>query len=161
MKFRKMTGRIFLHSTGRMDLKASAFLMLLVLVIVELYGDYLYVGIFYYIITFFCAGFVGIIFYPRPFFLSGIFLSLTATLWFYYSHNFSTGRPDGGLVLGHVFSYPGYVLGIVVSAYISRIYSAGYFSTFLIAVLGTLIGFLLTQTGVCMTLMSCSWLYVN
>lgn len=128
-----------------LDLKISILIIFSVIFSVEMSGDYLFVGSWYYIATLLFGLALGAVLYPRPFFLSGVISALTFTLWLYAKHNSSSSRPEGLLVLGHALSLPGAFLGLIISALIIRHIHASHTTTFTLSVIGVLVGFFVSQ----------------
>jgi hypothetical protein len=140
-----------------LDLKISISIILAVIFFVEVSGDNLFIGSWYYAITLFAGLVLGTVFYPKPFFLCGVISALVFSLWLYVQHNVSSVRPEGLLVLGHMFSLPGAFLGLIISALIIKNIHTSHAMTFTLSVIGVLVGFFINQAIVCSTLMHCRY----
>ncbi|HAQ27767.1 hypothetical protein [Stutzerimonas nitrititolerans] len=117
-------------------------------------GDPIYVGLWYYFIVPAIALGLAATFQTKPLFLLGSSLGITATLLAYMSVNWSAARPEGLLVLGHLFSLPGAAIGIALAASLAN-RSQRTVTVLLLGFFGLLSGFLINQFVVCNTLMWC------
>lgn len=119
---------------------------MLVLGVVLIFGDAMYVGLWYYIVVPLGALIIALPFKPRPLFLCGLSLGIVVTFFSYLSMNYFSKRPDGLIILGHLFSLPGAALGVIFSAFLARKKSkVTILGALLLGVLGVLIGFYLNQ----------------
>lgn len=119
-----------------------------------LFGDPLYIGIWYYLVVPTAAIAIGVMASAKPLFLLGTSLAVSVTLLIYAAVNLSLARPEGLLALGHLFSLPGAAAGTLIGAFLSRRLSRPI-SVLALGFAGTLVGFLLNQLVVCNTLMWC------
>ena len=125
------------------------------IIIVLIFGDVLYVGLWYYIAIPVVAFLLTMPFKPKHLFLTGIAITLQLTLTTYLYINFKSERPEGLLVPGHVMSLPGLAIGIlVVSMYAkNKLYKP--YMMLSIGFSGALLGFGINQLIICNTLMYC------
>lgn len=119
-----------------------------------LFGDPLYVGIWYYLMVPVAAITIGVMAHAKPLFLLGTSLAASVTLLVYAAFNLSLAKPEGLLALGHLFSLPGAAAGTLIGAFLSRRLSRPI-SVLALGFTGTLVGFFLNQLVVCNTLMWC------
>jgi hypothetical protein len=145
MLFNSRVSEVVRNSDSVLDLKVSILIIFVALFSVGVSGDYLFIGVWYYAVTLLVGLVLGVVFYPRPFFLSGVISALTFTLWFYAQQNISSVRPEGLLVLGHIFSLPGAFLGLIVSAFIIKNICTSHAVSFVISAVGVLVGFFVSQ----------------
>jgi hypothetical protein len=119
-------------------------------------GDALYIGLWYYLfVPFAILGLCAII-RPKPFFFFGASLALSITFISYLLINWGASRPDGLLGLGHLFSLPGALIGVLIAASISKrhVFVGSPLAT-IVGFLGVSLGFLSNQLLVCNTVMWC------
>lgn len=119
-----------------------------------LFGDPLYVGIWYYLMVPIAAIAIGVMARAKPLFLLGTSLAASVTLLVYAAINLLLARPEGLLALGHLFSLPGAAAGTVIGAFLTRRLSRPI-SVLALGFAGTLVGFFLNQLVVCNTVMWC------
>ena len=98
------------------DAGIAASVTIALFAIVTAKGDALYAGLWYYVavplaILGLCAAFK-----PPPAFITGASIALTTIFLAYLSINWSASRPKGLLVLGHMFSLPGALIGGLLAA---------------------------------------------
>ena len=83
-------------------------------------GDPIYLGIWSYLIVWFClVGLVQIAKAP-PLLTTGAAVALAASFLFYWAWQAPFPRPEGLLGLGHLFSLPGLGIAVVIGAVIAR-----------------------------------------
>ena len=138
------------------DTFIATFISLIVIFISLTKGDALYLGTWYYftvpaIILSLCA-----IIKPAPLFLTGASLGIAITILCVMSVNWNASRPEGLLGLGHIFSLPGAIIGVLLAAKKAR----GQFiqlpyTSLSMGLGGILIGYLINQTIICNTVMWC------
>lgn len=99
----------------------------------------------------------GLILRAPALFLTGTTAAAIASLLIYMKIMVSLARPEGLLVLGHLFSMPGMLVGTGVSAWLLRYRVKASLSWLVagIAFLGAAIGFMIAQMILCSTLMYC------
>ena len=125
------------------------------LAMVFLLGDQMYVGIWYYIVIPFSAFILTVLLKPSSFYLTGVGLAILVSYTPYYWQNLASTNPEGLLGLGHVFSLPGFFLGIILSAfYLKNKGKSAYFAA-LIGFSGPLLGYVINQLVVCNSVMYC------
>lgn len=90
----------------------------------------------------------------RSFFLAGVAMVTYLTLLIYLSINWFATNPEGFLVVGHLLSLPGLVIGAMVLSRRDRP-TYGPAASILIGAIGASGGFLLAQGVVCNTVMHC------
>ena len=126
------------------------------MVLVLIFGDAMYIGIWYYLAVPIAALLIAWGFKSPPLFQAGAVLGLSVTFLIYLSLNWNAERPEGLLGLGHLSSLPGAAIGLILSAYIAKIRSiAGVWVGFTMGLLGVLAGFFINQVVVCNTVMWC------
>lgn len=140
-----------------MDLVISAVIALVVVVTVSLIGDYLYMGIWYYILIPIVAYFISIFARPKRFFFVGVSLAITLSYIPYFYYNITAYRPEGLLGLGHMFSLFGMALGIVLAALYAKKKSLSPLWLLVLGFAGAFLGFLINQMIVCNTVMHCAF----
>ena len=119
-------------------------------------GDALYMGLWYYavvplVILGICASLR-----TAPLFLSGASLAIAITILSIMSVNWHRTRPEGLLGLGHLFSLPGAIVGVLLAGALSKRKSVlTPFSAFLFGFGGLLGGYFANQFVVCNTVMWC------
>lgn len=143
------------------DMFLAVFISLLVIFLSWIKGDALYLGIWYYItvpavILSLCA-----VIRPAPLFLTGASLGIAITLLCVMSVNWSSSRPEGLLGLGHVFSLPGAIVGVLLAAVAAKKNHVRlYYISLLMGLGGLLVGYLINQVVVCNTVMWCGLLSI-
>ncbi|MBS4017781.1 hypothetical protein [Azonexus hydrophilus] len=90
----------------------------------------------------------------RSFYLSGVAVVIYLTLVSYLSINWFSANPEGFLVVGHLLSLPGLVIGAIALSLQDRP-TYGPAASILLGATGASIGFLLAQGVVCNTVMYC------
>ena len=96
------------------------------------------------------------IFKPKPLFQTGLALAISMVTLAYLSINWIDETPEGLLGLGHLFSLPGGVLGILISGRFIKVFKVkAVFVSLILGFMGFFIGFLINQIIVCNTLMWC------
>lgn len=122
---------------------------------VLIYGDALYIGIWYYIAIPAMAFLLTLPFKPQKYFLSSISIVILLTYIPYYYYNLTAKQPEGLLGLGHLFSLPGLAIGIILAG----IYLSGKVQTqlytFSIGFAFSIFGFFINQIFVCSTVLYC------
>lgn len=151
-----------LNSESRMinsffqDVVGFTFVLLLLIFTVLIQGDSLYVGLWYYFAVAGTAFVITVLIRPRPGFLTGVSVALAMIFVFYLQINQGGSRPDGLLVLAHLFSLPGALIGLLAAGWVVRQRTASSsIAALLLAMLGVTIGFFLNQLLLCRTLMYC------
>lgn len=96
-------------------------------------------------------------------FITGTTAAAIASLLLYMKVMLNQPHPDGLLVLGHLFSLPGLLIGTSVSAWLlrHRIKASLPWLVAGIAFMGAALGFLAAQMVVCNTLMYCGVLSIR
>lgn len=140
----------------RLDITLAAVIVLSVISIVMIKGDALHLGLWYYFAVPLAFLSISAALRTKPLFNFGISLALAITLVSYLVVNWRASRPEGLLGLGHIFSLPGAVVGLFISAAVlkSKV-PAGPFAAFVIGVSGLLGGFFINQLLLCNTVMWC------
>ena len=139
-----------------LDAGLAAIVSLAVVATVMLKGDALFVGVWYYVTV--PLIFVGMsaALSVRPLFLLGVALALSTTFFAYLAINWRAARPEGMLVLGHLFSLPGAAIAVVITALVLKRFPLVHPVAALISGYCALIaGFLLNQLLVCNSLIWC------
>ena len=90
----------------------STFVPLLVII----YGDYLYAGLWYYLVIPLAAWLVAVFFYSGSGFLSGLAIALALEYLLFWQMNWRADHQEGLLGLVHLFSVPGVLLGVIYAA---------------------------------------------
>lgn len=121
-------------------------------------GDPLYVGIWYYIAIPAVTYLITLPFQPKPYFLTGLALATQLTYAPYFYHHLFSVRPEGLIGLGHLFSLPGLIIGVLVSGFIFNKVAVRTFYRMAGAFIIPLLCFLLNQLIVCNTKMYCGGL---
>jgi hypothetical protein len=148
-----------MQPTSRMtDIAVALGLGAAVLAATFLRGDPLYVGRWYYAVTW--VGLVGIVQLARvpPLFSTGASAALATSFLLYWAWQASLAQPDGLLGLGHLVSLPGLVLAALIAAIAIRRRRLSAAATFGIALLSCCAGFALAQTIACRSVMYCGTL---
>ncbi|MBP5077720.1 hypothetical protein HUS84_27905 [Pseudomonas chlororaphis] len=99
------------------DLAYSVLLIAPAVLYVSLGANPLYTGAWYLIAVPLATVVLGVILRVPALFLTGATAAAVGTLLIYMNIMFSLEHPDGLLALGHVFSMPGMLAGIGVSAW--------------------------------------------
>ena len=140
----------------------AAFATVIALVVVStvmVKGDALYIGLWYYFAVPIVILGIGAALRTKPMFLFGISVAIAVTLIFYMSINWRATRSEGLLGLGHLFSLPGAVVGVLIAAtLLKHKATASLFIAFLFGFIGLLGGFFLNQLAVCNTVFYCGQL---
>ena len=128
---------------------------LISIAIVLIFGDALYIGLWYYIVIPVVAFTLTFPFKTKELFLTGTSIAIQLTIIPYLYINITAERPGGLLGLGHLFSLPGLAVGIIVgSIYVKNKYKKPYIMLS-IGFVASLSGFLINQIIICNTLMYC------
>jgi len=138
-----------------MDRALFILISLLSITIVLIFGDALYVGFWYYIAIPLVAFLLTLPFKPHQLFLTGISLVIQLTLITYLYINLTTERPEGLLVLGHLFSLPGLAVGIIATSIYVKSKSKNKYIMLAIGFSGASLGFVINQLIICNTLIYC------
>lgn len=141
------------------DTGLAAAISLTVVTVVVLFGDPLYLGVWYYLVVPFVI--VGICFAirPAPMFLTGAATAITTSLLAVMVVNWTAAKPEGLLGLGHIFSLPGGVMAAIVSAFFARSTAgAKPVKQFALGFVGFGLGYFVNQLVVCNTVMWCGFL---
>lgn len=139
-----------------LDLKLAASVVAAVLVLVLFKGDALYLTIGYYVLVPLAFLWPCAAVRVKPPFLLGVSLALSISLIAYSAINWRAARPEGLLVLGHLFSLPGSAFGVAVAIiFLLRSTSSSLLVAFAFGFTGTAVGFLVNQLLVCNSLMWC------
>ncbi|WP_440873650.1 hypothetical protein [Thalassotalea sp. PLHSN55] len=128
---------------------------LISIVIVLVIGDYLYMGIWYYLAIPVVAYLLSLPFKPQNFFLTGISLAILLSYIPYFYFNITAIRPEGLLGLGHLFSLFGLALGIIFAGFYLKNKSLKPLPTLIMSFGISLSGFLFNQLVVCNTVFYC------
>ncbi|AWY44193.1 hypothetical protein DKY63_31500 [Pseudomonas putida] len=141
----------------RDDLACSILLFVPVLLYANMGVDPLYAGVWYLLGVPLAALVPGLILRVPALFLTGTTAAVIASLLVYMNIMFSLPRSEGLLVLGHLFSMPGLLVGAGVSAWLlrCRVKASLPWLVAAIAFLGAIIGFMIAQMILCSTLMYC------
>ncbi|MFJ4371095.1 hypothetical protein ACIP1T_00585 [Pseudomonas japonica] len=145
------------------DLAYSILLISPVLLYANMGADPLYTGTWYLLGMPVAMLLPGLILRAPALFLTGTTAAAIASLLIYAKIMFSLARPDGLLVLGHLFSTPGMLVGTGMSAWLLR-YRVKASLPWLVAgigFLGAALGFMVAQIIVCNTLMYCGVLSIG
>ena len=134
---------------------------LISIVTVLVIGDYMYIGIWYYLAIPIVAYLLSLPFKPQSFFLTGISLTIILSYIPYFYYNITALRPEGLLGLGHLFSLFGLALGILFAGFYLKEKSLKPLSTLTISFIISFSGFFLNQLVVCNTLLYCGKLLSN
>lgn len=139
------------------DLAYSILLITLVLLYARMGADPLYAGSWYLFSVPLTTLLLGLILRVPALFLTGTTVAAIVSLLIYMKIRLDLVRPEGLLVLGHLFSMPGMLLGTGVSAWLLRYRVKATLSWLVagIAFLGAAIGFMIAQMILCSTLMYC------
>jgi hypothetical protein len=139
------------------DLACSILLFAPVFLYASVGADPFYSGAWYLLGVPVAALLPGLILLAPALFLTGTTAAAIASLLIYMKVMFSLARPEGLLVLGHLFSMPGLLPGTGVSAWLLkyRVKASLPWLVAGIAFLGAVIGFMIAQTILCSTLMYC------
>ena len=141
------------------DTYFSISLLIAVVVLVLIFGDAMYIGIWYYLLIPIITLLITWGFKSPPLFQTGAVLGLSITFLIYLSLNWNAERPEGLLGLGHLFSLPGAAIGLVFSAYFLKMRNIfGASIGFTLGLFGVLVGFFMNQVVVCNTVMWCGLL---
>ncbi|WP_233080872.1 hypothetical protein [Rheinheimera soli] len=147
--------------TLSLDLKLFMASIVLMLCVVLLFGDAMFVGLWYYVAVPVAAALLVWPFKPRPLFLFGVSIGLDITFAVYLCINYFSNQPEGLLGLGHLFSLPGAALGLIICAFLMRRgFGTTIWAALLLGIVGTLLGFIINQLVVCNTVMWCGPLTV-
>jgi len=126
------------------------------LVIIGIKGDALYLGVYYYLVSFAILATIFYLAKAKPAFSFAISFIYVSSVIIYMTFNWFTDKPEGLLGLGHTFSMPGFVVGLILSLiYIKRSKQESNINVFFIGALTTTIGFLINQLIICNTFFDC------
>lgn len=146
-------------TVGRRDDLAYSILMIVGLVLYASTGaDTLYASVWYLLGTPLLIIVWSLILGLPALFLTGATAAAVGTLLIYICTMSTMEHRDGLLVLGHVFSVPGMLVGIGIVAWVLR-QRLKVTSPWLVAAVGfagTALGFMAAQLVVCNTLMYCA-----
>ena len=138
----------------RTDLVIAAAISLIPVVSMLVFGNMLFVGLWYYLLVPAATLTLAIVMRAKPLFLSGASLAIAVTLLTYMYINWSSTRPEGLLVLGHLFSLPGAAVGMALAIFLGfRLKHPALL--LVIGIGGTACGFLANQLLVCNSLLWC------
>ena len=133
--------------------------LLLPLLVVAVKGDPLYVGLWYYLVLPLAVVGGAALARPGRWFLVGVAAAVSLSLLAYQWIQLTRARPEGLLVLGHLFSLPGAFIGGLGVAIIARLRGwKGSLRLFWIGLGTAAAGFMIAQTIICNTLMYCGML---
>ncbi|MFJ4373325.1 hypothetical protein ACIP1T_11955 [Pseudomonas japonica] len=114
--------------------------------IILIYGDYLYIGIWYYLVIPLAAWLIAIWLGSRTGFMSGLAIALALEYILFLQFNWRAEHQEGMVGIVHFFSLPGAVLGMVSCAYLlKRISTSSWLVVLLLSCVSVLIGFTLAQ----------------
>lgn len=136
----------------------TGYLLLIATVLIA--GDSLYTTYLYPVIAPIVALEVCSWAKPRKFYLAGVAITVYLTLLGYLSINWLSTNPDGFLVVGHLLSLTGLVIGSIVLSTQDRP-AYGPAATLLLGAMSASVGFLLAQGIVCNTVMYCGALSIG
>ena len=142
--------------TRNADVSFSLVVPLALVVFVLLRGDPIYLGLWYYLTV--PAVVVAVLYAltSPAFFVPGATFGLSATFLVYWFVQFQRAQPEGLLGLGHLFSVPGALLGLLIARYAVRAFPGiGPVWSFVLALVGSGLGFAAAQGVVCNTAMWC------
>jgi hypothetical protein len=128
---------------------------LISIVIVLIKGDFIHVGIWYYLAIPIVAYLLSLPFQPQNFFLTGVSLTILLSYIPYFYYNITVQKSEGLLGLGHFSSMFGLALGIILAGFYLKEKSLKPLSVLTISLVISFSGFLLSQLVVCNTLMYC------
>src|SRR6185436_628801 len=138
------------------DVALSLVAPLALVLFVLLRGDPIYIGVWYYLAVPAVAIALFYALKSPAYFISGATLALSFTFLAYWLVQFQPGRPEGLLGLGHVFSVPGALLGLLIARYAVKVLpDIGAIWTSSLALIGCAIGFAAAQLVMCNTYMWC------
>ncbi|MCY1410284.1 hypothetical protein D9M71_256500 [compost metagenome] len=132
----------------------SFLVWVLVYLILGVKGDLLFVGMWY------CFSFPAFLFLLAAFFkpvspfCSGVSVGTCITFLFYFYRAWNSGPADGLLGLGHVFSVPGILVGILMAGILQR-HLKGALQRFSVSLFMVLIGFFFAQIALCNSVLWC------
>lgn len=142
----------------RVDLAYSTVMLIALVLYASASGGTLYAGFWYpvaipLLIVVWC-----LILGTPAYFLTGTTAATVVTLLIYINIISTTEHPDGLLVLGHLFSIPGMLMGIGIAAWAlkHRLTATLPWIVASIGFVGAALGFLAAQLIVCNSLMYCS-----
>jgi len=124
-------------------------------------GDFMYIGIWYYLAIPIVAYLLSLPFKSQDFFLTGISLTILLSYIPYFYYNITALRPEGLLGLGHILSLFGLALGIIFAGFYLKDKSLKPLYTLIISFGISFSGFFLNQLVVCNTLLYCGKLLSN
>ncbi|WP_077046970.1 hypothetical protein [Pseudomonas sp. KK4] len=141
----------------RHDLAYSLLLFAPILLYASMGADPLYSGFWYLLGVPVAALVPGLILRAPALFLTGTTAAAIASLLVYMKVMLSHARPEGLLVLGHLFSMPGMLVGAGVAAWLLKYRVKARLPWIVAGVgfLGAALGFLLAQMILCSTMMHC------
>ncbi|MDP1892525.1 MAG: hypothetical protein Q8K87_00075 [Hydrogenophaga sp.] len=94
----------------------------------------------------------------RPYYLSGVAVIVYLSMLIYLSINWFSSNPEGFLVIGHLLSLPGLVIGSIALAKWDHVGTHGHAASLFLGTVGAGIGFLVAQTLACNTVIYCGWI---
>lgn len=140
----------------KVDSSIASAIGLLMLLTTFVFGDPIYAGTWYYVLTW--LGLVGILQIAKaPSFLTtGAALALAASFLFYWVWQASLPQPEGLLGLGHLLSLPGLGISAVIAAIIARRFQMPSWAALATGLLACCSGFAIAQLVVCQSMLCCA-----
>lgn len=112
--------QVVISKPVKLDLVCFCLISLPVPLLVLVYGDALYIGLWYYLVIPACALGLGLWLCRRPGYLAGVAIALALEYLIYLQYNwFATERREGMIGIVHLYSMPGVLLGMV---FIARVF---------------------------------------
>lgn len=107
---------VMIRKINKIDSLWFLLISTLVPLLVITYGDYLYAGLWYYLVIPLVAWLIAIIFCSRTGFLSGLAIALALEYILFLQVNWRADHQEGLVGLVHLFSLPGVLLGVIYSS---------------------------------------------
>ncbi|MFT3760608.1 hypothetical protein [Thauera sp.] len=139
----------------KMDVVIALGIGLVLLAVVLIFGEPLYLGAWYYLLSWLClVGLVQIVRAP-PLFTTGAVAALALSFLLYWIWKISLPYPQGLLGLGHLFSLRGLGIAAVMAAVLVKRRQTSPGTVFWIGLLACSAGFVVAQLIECRTAMYC------
>ncbi|MGB0132466.1 hypothetical protein [Dokdonella sp.] len=143
-----------MQPSRKLDASIAGFVALSLPLMVLFAGDPLFVGLWYYLVVSASALGLAAALRTKPLFLCGTSLAVATTFVAYMLVNWRAAHPEGLLVLGHMSSLPGAVIGLILGVIAAR-RTQHPATVLMLALMSILGGFFINQVVVCNTLIWC------
>ena len=126
------------------NLKIFILASLVPIILVLIFGDSMYVGLWYYILIPVVGGIIVSPLQPSSSFFSGMGIAIALTYMPFLISNWVSDMPEGFILFWHLFSFPGIILGLLSGAFFCKRTNRRGKTEFLIGFSSVMAGFLLS-----------------